>query len=190
MVADMTAPGEPPASAVEMAQAWVDQVVDHGNLEKGWFYCHPALRTAWAQAWFVNTGRDGESDAEALVEALVERGAAADLWPGLATWLLEQLRSTGISAETWGASTRTRPVPPDMEAVWFMDTGGQAVLVDAPSAIRPFPLLMHFDADRGAWRLISFGGMEPPVPGWPPLFPGPLLGADGLVRWDSHDPRR
>jgi hypothetical protein len=158
-----------------VANQWVDAVWRYGQLRLVWPLTDPQLRLALAQDWvWSNRSRREISkwDRELLASVLSsENPTTTQLWDSFSLAVLNLIRKQwrGFDPDTWGNSSKGRRVG-GFELVLFVDTHGEAVLVDRATPVRAISVFLRsvvHEMGETAWRVASLGPSVP-VPGWPP----------------------
>ncbi len=162
--------GEAPASLGgggprQVAAAWVEAVMDRGDLGAAWPLTHPTLRLVLAQHWiWSQRGHsvvgDDEAEWDELAAALVGGPGRHPLWERFAADRIRRWREfwPGFSVRTWAAREEPEPIGVDLEVVTFVETGGP------PLPARRFAMR---DTPEG-WMVASLDGSALFRPGWPP----------------------
>lgn len=166
----------PPQSAQEVALAWVDAVMDRGDLSAAWPLTDPTLRLVLAQDWVwthrhepaIGHNQDWDEIANALAAASDPQGHA--LWARFADDVVKGWHQIwrGFSARTWAALDHPEVLALDLEMVTFVETGGGPVppKPGRTAMVRRFAL-RHTD---DGWAVASINGEQMFVPGWPPTM--------------------
>lgn len=151
-------PGTPQAAAV----AWVDAVMDRGDMAGAWHSTDPILRLVLAQDWVwthrhdpvIGHGRDWDS----IARDLSADPPTGDLWERFASDLGKTWTSAwhGFDTRTWHAAPAPEVVDLDVEMVTFSEPGG--------TLTRRFA--MRHTGER--WLVASVDGDQVFEPGWPP----------------------
>lgn len=166
------APAAGPATAQAVAAAWVEAVMDRGDLAAAWPLTDRTLRLVLAQEW-VWDQRHGplvgdEDDWDALADALAECPSHHWLWEPFATGLVERWHTVwkGFSARTWAVWDQPEVVGMDLEMVTFVETGGDRPPV-APRRAAFSRRFLARHTDEG-WMVAGVNGEQVFRPGWPP----------------------
>ena len=169
------APGTPQAAAV----AWVEAVMDRGDVAAAWELTDPTLRLVLAQDWvwsrrheLVPPGGGPEVDDEAwddIARGLARSPSEHALWDRFAAETLALWRQIwkGFSPRTWKVSDQPEVLGLDLEMVTFVETTGEA---ESPG--RRFALARRFAMvhTESGWLVASVNGDKLFRPGWPPTL--------------------
>lgn len=162
-----------PEGPVIAAQDFLTLLVEQEDLRAAWPLVDPALRLALVQSWLWANRYHPYAmgcDRDEVAEALSQEDPDHELWDDFEEIQLDVFLENPVwasyASETFGAASRPRPVGPDMEIVLFMDTGGEAIVIEKPTFVEGIQLLMRYDASR--WRVRGFNAEVLPMPGWPP----------------------
>lgn len=157
------------------AQNWLTAVQDGESL-LAWQLCDENLRRCIAQLW-VSTVSDRPSDVVGSVERLATVVASSAEWAAFTPWWDMHLSTVRKDTAVWGVSTRVRFLAPSLFAILFIPTGPLIQRIDEPQAADVFYVVVT--GSSGSWRIAGTGAPSPPVPGYPPLFPGWLRSHPG-----------
>jgi len=160
----------PPPTAQDVATAWVEAIMDDGELAKAWPLTHPTLRLVLVQDWiwaprhqkWLGRGTDWDDLATNLAVAQPDH----PLWPRFSTELLELWHKIwkGFSTLTWRSLDDPEVVDLDLETVTFVETDAEQAAAKRYSFARRFALRHSEDG----WQVASINGDQMFVPGWPP----------------------
>lgn len=149
----------------DVAAAWVDAVMDRGDLAAAWPLTHPTLRLVLAQHWiWSQRGQavvgDDQRQWDAMAAALAAGPARHPLWERFASDRVRRWREfwPGFSTRTWSVRDEAEPLGVDLEVVTFVETGGP------PLPARRFAMR---DTPDG-WLVAGLDGSALFEPGWPP----------------------
>jgi hypothetical protein len=156
-------PGTPQAAAV----AWVDAVMDRGDLGAAWPGTDPLLRLVLAQDWVWNHRHDPAighgREWDAIARELAATSSTSPLWPRFAADLVGTWKRTWHQFDTrsWTVSAVPEVIDLDVEMVTFSERDG--------ALSRRFAM-RHVD---GTWLVASVDGEQIFEPGWPPRLGRP-----------------
>ena len=158
-------PGAPGAHTPEdAATAWVDAVMDRGDLAAAWPLTDPTLRLVLTQYWIWSHGDEALVGAQegwdALARALAACPPAHPLWERFASDRVRRWKEFwgGFSTRTWSVREEPEPMGVGLEVVTFTETGGP------PLPVRRFAVR---DTPEG-WLVAGLDGTALFKPGWPP----------------------
>lgn len=159
-----------PPSAQVVATAWVEAVMDEGDLGRAWPHTHPTLRLVLVQDWiwahrhqkWLGHRRDWDDLASRLASPRPEH----PLWPRFCAELLELWHKIwdGFSTLTWRPLDDPEVVSLDLETVTFVETGADRVSARRASFARRFAMRHSGEG----WQVASINGDQMFIPGWPP----------------------
>jgi hypothetical protein len=163
-------PGSPQAAAV----AWVEAVMEDGDLARAWPLTDPTLRLVLAQDWVWNHRHDPsvghDADWESIASGLAADPPSHPLWDRFAADVVElwQRIWKGFDTRTWGVWDQPEVLGLDLEMVTFVETGGGDLpLKPGNSTLARRFALRHTDA---GWQVASLNGAQLFEPGWPPTL--------------------
>jgi hypothetical protein len=156
---------------VEMANAYMYGILELGDYAAVWPLCDDNLRLVAAQSWlWANREHPvvARYDRDAAAAGLANDGPAHPLWEAFAVTTLDEHREAwaGVNLTTIGAASRPRPIGTDLELLIFLDTGGEAIVVQEPTLIDNAILFIMRSTPTG-WRVAAIGDRLY-EPGWPP----------------------
>lgn len=156
-----------------VAMAWVEAVMDDGDLAAAWPMTDPVLRLVLAQDWVWTYRHHSmighEQDWEALARGLASCPSEHHLWDKFAAELIGRWHTiwNGFSSRSWGAAEEPEVISLDLEMVTFLEADG-----DDPVRFEPgrsaFARRFAMRHTEDGWRLASINGDQMFVPGWPP----------------------
>ncbi len=159
-----------PLTAQAVATAWVEAVMDEGDLDRAWPLTHATLRLVLVQDWiwahrhqkWLGHG----SDWDGLATRLAAERSDHPLWSRFSAELLELWQKIwkGFSTLTWESLDDPEVVGLDLETVTFVETETAQTASQRYSFARRFAL-RHSDV---GWQVASINGDQMFVPGWPP----------------------
>ncbi len=159
-----------PPTAQDVATAWVEAVMDDGDLARAWPLTHPTLRLVLVQDW-IWAHRHQQwlghgSDWDGLATRLAAVDSGDSLWLRFSAELLELWQKIwkGFSTLTWRSLDDPEVVDLDLETVTFVETEAAQNEAKRYSFARRFAL-RHSD---DGWQVASINGDQMFVPGWPP----------------------
>ena len=176
------APENEPGTPQAAARAWVEAVMDRGDLVRAWELTDPTLRLVLAQDWVWNhrhdlvrtDGTDGGHDADDEGWDDVALGLASfrskhPLWDRFAgdTIGMWQQIWKGFSARTWRVSDQPEVLGLDLEMVTFVEAGGDGEAQPRHYAFARRFAMIHTES---GWRVASINGDQLFLPGWPPTL--------------------
>ena len=165
-------PAVGPGTAQAAATAWVEAVMDRGDLATAWALTDPTLRLVLAQDWVWEHRHDAvvgdHEDWDALADALSDSPSQHWLWDSFASELVTRWHTIwkGFSTKTWGAWDEPEVVGLDLEMVTFVETRGRPVAV-APRRATFSRRFLARHTETG-WVVAGINGDQVFRPGWPP----------------------
>jgi hypothetical protein len=161
----------PVPGPLESAWAWLECVVESGDLDAAWPATDPNLRLALVQSWIWNNRTRPPVSAwnrEELARALTPDRPGHPLWSVFAPKQVEKLRAWwgNPDLDAWGASIKARVVPSDYELIRFTPMDTRPGSVPKPPSKREGRLVLLRGTPEG-WVVSGFD-RQPPTPGWPP----------------------
>lgn len=159
-----------PDGPVAASTKWIT-LVQSGDLQSAWSLTDPHLRLIRAQAWLW-ANRDHPMIAPYDRDDAATRlsGLAFDhpLWEAFEETQIGEFHEAwpDFDLESWGVASRPRPVPPDLEVVVYMRTGGEVQVIAEPSVLPARSFLLRSTPD--GWLMFGFNSTDPGEPGWPP----------------------
>jgi hypothetical protein len=165
-------PATVPPTPQEVAAAWVEAVMDRGELRAAWPLTDDTLRLVLAQDWIWAhrhhpwVGHDADWDA--LARALSSPRPDHPLWDRFAEEQLELWQKIwkGLSARTWRPEEDPEVLALDLEIVTFVEPAAEDL--GRHAFARRFALRHTEDG----WRMASINGEQMFSPGWPPSLEG------------------
>ncbi len=151
-----------------VATAWVDAVMDRGDLGAAWRLTDPTLRLVLAQHWVFTHSHDpavgGRDGWDGLARGLAAWPSAHPLWDRFATDRVGRWREfwAGFNTRTWSIRDRHEPLGDDLEVVSFVETGGGG----RPK--RPVARRLAVRRTAEGWLVAGLDGSALSQPGWPP----------------------
>ena len=154
-----------------VARAWVEAVMDRGDMAAAWVLTDPDLRLVLAQHWIIS--RQGDPalagyEPDALARDLAASSSPHPLWDRFASDRLRRWRQfwAGFGTQTWDVADETQRLMPGVVVVTFMEKHrllGWAK-PGPPAATRRFAVR---STPRG-WLVAGLDGSALFRPGWPP----------------------
>jgi hypothetical protein len=167
-------PGTPQAAAV----AWVEAVMDRGDLSQAWPLTDPTLRLVLAQDWVWNHRHDPAighgRDWDTIARGLAQYPPQHQLWDRFAGEVvgLWQRIWKGFSASRWRVWEQPEVLGLDLEMVTFVEPNPASEAGDLGSQPGRGSLARRFamrHTDDG-WRVAGVNGDQLFEPGWPPAL--------------------
>ncbi len=156
-----------PGTAQAAAVAWLQAVLDRGDLLAAWAACDPVLRLVLAQDW-VWTNRHHpaighERDWDEIAQGLAANPPESELWRRFATDLVGTWQQTwkGFDTRRWQVAPAPEVVDLDVEMVSF---------TERPTGFTRRFAMRHTGA---GWVMASVDGDLRYEPGWPPRLAQP-----------------
>ena len=170
-------PGTPQAAA----RAWVEAVMDRGDLARAWELTDPTLRLVLAQDWVwshrhelvrAEGGSGGHFDDDAwdgIARGLASAPSEHALWDRFSadTIAMWQQIWKGFSTRTWRISDQPEVLGLDLEMVTFVETGDGGEPDSRQYALARRFAMVHTDSQ---WLVASINGDRLFRPGWPPTL--------------------
>lgn len=162
-----------PPTPQEAVLAWVEAIMDDGDLLAAWPLTDPTLRLVLAQDW-VWTNRHHprighERSWDEIARGLASVPPVGELWGAFSAELVGRWQKTwaGLNSRTWGAWAEPEVVGLDLEMVTLLERDGDGPVRFEPgrSALARRFAMRHSDGD---WLLAGVNGDQLFVPGWPP----------------------
>jgi hypothetical protein len=161
-------PADTPAAAVS---AWVEAVMDHGDLRTGWELTDPPLRLVLAQHWVLSRQDDDEvarEDRDDLAQALAAVPPHHPLWDRFAATRIRRWRQYwgSLSTRSWDVTDDVEPLSDDLVVVTLVERhrllGWSR---PGPPAVRRRFAVRH---GPEGWVVAGLDGSALFRPGWPP----------------------
>ncbi|MEK6272449.1 MAG: hypothetical protein AABM42_07350 [Actinomycetota bacterium] len=150
-----------PGSPIEVANAWVQAVLESRDLRRVWPLATPALRERGARGW-IEANRDhpgvAHRDLDELTAALASESPDDPLWSRFEEAQLAGFATvwSDVDLRTWGFASGTRPLGVDRELVMLVDAGSEeAITLEEDTALPAIGLAMEYQDDR--WRVDDLG---------------------------------
>ena len=153
--------------------AWVEAVMDRGDLSGAWDLTDPTLRLVLAQDWVWNHRHELGDDWDEIARGLAASPSEHPLWDRFAadTVVMWQQIWKGFSAHTWSVSDQPEVLGLDLEMVTFVDDAGESAPASRRNALARRFAMIHTES---RWLVASINGDQLFRPGWPPTAdPGP-----------------
>jgi hypothetical protein len=170
------------------AMAWVEAVVDRGDLARAWPMTDPTLRLVLAQDWVWShrhelpapdkpDGRRGVTPAhshqvedwDAIARGLAACPSEHPLWDRFAADVIALWQQIwkGFSTRTWSTFDEPEVLGLDLEMVTFVETDESSGPLRGNYAFARRFAMIHTDS---GWLVASVNGDQLFRPGWPPTL--------------------
>ena len=155
----------------DVARAWVEAVMDRGDLGAAWPITDQALRLVLAQHWILSRQDDAEVSAEdrdSLAEALAAYPPTHPFWQSFASQRLWRWREFWGTFRTgkWDVAGERQPVATRVEVVTFMEK--HRLLGWAKPGPPPAARRFAVRSTPQGWVVAGLDGSALFRPGWPP----------------------
>jgi hypothetical protein len=177
------ASGTEPGTPQEAATAWVEAVMDRGDLTEAWPITDPVLRLVLAQDWVWNhrhelaTPEGVQVQWETIAQGLASSPPQHELWERFASETVGRWQQIwkGFNARTWRVSEQAEVLGLDLEMVTFVEVTEDSEGGDGPphSARQAFSRRFAMVHSDGVWLVASVNGDQLFRPGWPPRLGQP-----------------
>lgn len=161
-------PDSPQAAAV----AWVEAVMDRGDLRAAWAMTDPTLRLVLAQEWVWSNRHTPllgyRTDWRDVAEGLASSPSEHPLWERFAADRIREWHTVwkGFGARTWMALDRAEVVGVDLEIVSFVEPG--AASTHGRGGRMAFARRLLLRHTGTGWLVAGLDGARLFRPGWPP----------------------